>query len=190
MKKDYQAVEALYTPRLRNVGPLTLQLVLADDGTEVTFDDFAGTRFDACETIANKNRISGQIALLQQGGCTFETKIRNAQDAGARAVVVISNKGEPILMQVTDGSVGIPALMIGQTDGQRLQQRLEANDSVEVTLDKSIFLTVREQGNQMQAFSARGPSCLGAQCAQARCDCTGPEHPCGTHAGRGQQRAG
>jgi len=29
---------------------------------------------------------------------------------------------------------------------------------VEVTLDKQVFLTVRDSGNQMQAFSARGPS--------------------------------
>jgi hypothetical protein len=33
-----------------------------------------------------------------------------------------------------------------------------ADDPVEVTLDSRIFLTVRDQGNQMQGFSSRGPS--------------------------------
>ena len=158
VKKDYLAIEALYTPRLKNVGPLTQSLILVDDGTEGSFDDSTGTTIDACETIVNKARVSGQIALLQQGGCTFETKIRNAQDAGAKAVVVFSNKGEPILMKVTDGSVRIPALMIGLADGQLLRERLVAQDPVKVTLDKQVFLTVRDQGNQMQGFSARGPS--------------------------------
>ncbi len=158
VQKDYPAVEALYTPRLRNVGPLTLRLVLVDDGTEGSFDEGTGTTVDACESIGNRTGLSGQIALLQQGGCTFETKIRNAQVAGAKAVVVFSNKGEPILMKVTDGSVQIPALMIGQADGQLIRDRLVDQDTVEVTLDKQVFLTVRDQGNQMQGFSARGPS--------------------------------
>ena len=156
--KDYPAIEALYTPRLRNTGPLTLQLVLADDGTLGSFDGATGTTFDACEPIVNNFRLAGQIALVQQGGCTFETKIRNAQAAGAKAVVVFSNTGEPILMKVTEGSVRIPALMVGQADGQLLRDRLEDQEAVEVTLDKQVFLTVRDSGNQMQGFSARGPS--------------------------------
>lgn len=143
VKKDYPAVEALFTPRLRDVGPLTLRLILVDNG---------------CETIVNTAELTGQIALLQRGGCTFETKIRNAEAAGAKAVVVFNDQGEPILMTVTRGSVNIPALMIGQADGQLLRERLVDQDPVEVTLDKQIFLTVRDQGNQMQAFSARGPS--------------------------------
>ncbi len=158
VQKDYPAVEALFTPRLRNVGPLTLRLILVDDATSSSFDDSTGTTVDACEAIVNTTELSGQVALLQQGGCTFETKIRNAQDAGARAVVVFSNKGEPVLMKVTDGSVQIPALMIGQADGQLLRDRLVDQDPVEVTLDKQIFLTIRDEGNQMQGFSGRGPS--------------------------------
>ncbi|MEO8225724.1 MAG: S8 family serine peptidase, partial [Gammaproteobacteria bacterium] len=39
-----------------------------------------------------------------------------------------------------------------------LLERLVDEDPVEVTLDKKVFLTVRDQGNQMQGFSARGPS--------------------------------
>jgi hypothetical protein len=54
--------------------------------------------------------------------------------------------------------VNIPALMIGQADGQLLRERLVDEDPVEVTLDSRVFLTVRDQGNQMQGFSARGPS--------------------------------
>jgi subtilisin family serine protease len=158
VKKDYPALEAGFTPRLRDVGPLTLRLVLADDGIIGSFDGVSGTTFDGCETIVNTGELKDQIALLSRGGCTFETKIRNAQVAGARAALVFNNQGEPILMTGVRNSVRIPALMIGQSDGQLLLERLVDEDPVEVTLDKKIFLTERDQGNEMQGFSARGPS--------------------------------
>ena len=155
VKKDYPALEAAFTPRLRTAGPLTLRLILADDGT---VDGRDGTTFDGCEALVNELQLSKQIALIQRGGCTFETKIRNAQAAGASAVVVFSDQGEPILMTGNRSGIKIPALMIGQGDGQLLRERLEGEDPVEVTLDSRVFLTVRDQGNQMQGFSGRGPS--------------------------------
>ncbi len=158
VKNDYPATEAGFTPRLRDVGPLTFRLILADDGIIGRFDEGPGTTFDGCEAIENTAELKDQIALLQRGGCTFETKIRNAQTAGARAAVVFNTQGEPILMTGTRNSVRIPALMIGQADGQLLLERLVDDDPVEVTLDKKIFLTARDQGNEMQGFSARGPS--------------------------------
>lgn len=160
VKKDYPAVEAAFTPRLRDVGPLTLRLIVVDDNTVGSFDGLAGSTFDGCEELVNVGELNGQIALIQRGGCTFETKISNAQDAGAKAVVVFSDQGEPIVMTVPRNTVGIPALMIGQADGALLRDRLVAEDPVEVTLDSRFFLTVRDQGNQMQGFSSRGPSLL------------------------------
>ena len=158
VQKDYPATEAGFTPRLRDVGPLTLRLILVDDGIIGNFDDGTGTTFDGCETIVNSAEIKNQIALLQRGGCDFETKIRNAQTAGAKAALVFNNQGEPILMRGARNSVSIPALMIGQADGQLLLERLVDEDPVEVTLDKMVFLTIRDQGNEMQGFSGRGPS--------------------------------
>ncbi|MBL8201419.1 MAG: S8 family serine peptidase [Chromatiales bacterium] len=158
VRKDYPAVEAAFTPRLRDVGPLTLRLIVVDDNVVGSFDGVAGSTFDGCESIVNTAEVTGQVALMQRGGCSFEVKIRNAQTAGAKAVVVFSNQGEPIVMTVPRNSLGIPALMIGQADGQLLRDRLVAKDPVEVTLDSRVFLTVRDQGNQMQGFSSRGPS--------------------------------
>ncbi len=158
VKKDYPAVEAGFTPRLRDVGPLTLRLILVDDGIIGSFDGVAGTSFDGCETILNKTDVKDQIAFIQRGGCTFETKVRNAQAAGAKAVLFFNNQGEPTPITGTRGSVNIPALIIGQADGQLLLERLVDEDPVEVTLDKALFVTLRDQGNQMQGFSARGPS--------------------------------
>ncbi|MBN8280934.1 MAG: S8 family serine peptidase, partial [Gammaproteobacteria bacterium] len=158
VRKDYAAVEAMFTPRVRDVGPLTLRLIEADDGIVGSFDGVAGSTFDGCETLVNTDELEGQIAFIQRGGCDFEVKVRNAQAAGAKAVLVFSNQGEPITMLGTRGSVTIPAVMISQADGQLLRERLVDEDPVEVSLDSRVFLTVRDQGNQMQGFSSRGPS--------------------------------
>lgn len=158
VKKDYPAAEALFTPRLKDVGPLTLRLIEADDGIVGSFDGVAGSTFDGCETLRNTTDMKGQAALIQRGGCDFDVKIRNAEIAGAEAVVVFNNQGELIQMTGRRNSVGIPALMIGQADGQLLRERLADEDPVEVTLDRRVYLAIRDQGNQMQGFSSRGPS--------------------------------
>lgn len=154
----YAVLEAGFTPRLRDEGPISAGLVRADDGLLGLFDGSLGTTDDACEALRNGSVLSGRIALVRRGGCTFEVKVRNAQNAGAVAVVVYSNQGEPLLMSGTRGAVSIPAVMISREDGERILARLVAGDSVELTLDKSLFLTVRDEGNVIQGFSARGPN--------------------------------
>ena len=58
------------------------------------------------------------------------------------------------------GSVAIPALMIGKTDGDFLAVRLGAGDAVEVTLDKSLVATRTDPGNLIYTQSARGPNAV------------------------------
>ena len=156
VRDDYPAFEAIFTPLLHDIGTLTRRLVLVDDNFLGSFDGASGTTFDGCERIVNTAELEGQIALIQRGGCTFETKIRNAQVAGADGVVVFSDSGAPIPMSGRENSVRIPAVMISLADGRRLVEQLEDNERVEVTL--GVFMTARDPGNQMQGFSSRGPN--------------------------------
>ena len=157
VKNDYIAVEADFTPPLRDKGALTLDLVLVDDGVYGFFDTTVGTTFDACETLRNTTELSGRIALVQRGGCNFDVKVRNVQEAGAKAALVYSDQGEALLMNGSPDGITIPALMIGQADGELLRARLVAGDTVGVTLQKGLFLRIADPGNRMEAFSARGP---------------------------------
>ena len=145
--------EASFTPRLRDEEPITANLVLASDG-----DITGGTDYDACSALINGSDITGKIAFLQRGACDFEIKLRNAETAGAIAVVVFSNNGEHIIMTGPRGSVDIPAVMINQGDGQRLLSSLQNGEAVKVTLDSSLILTAPETGNILAGFSSRGPN--------------------------------
>ncbi len=147
---DYASREASFTPLLKDAGPITAELVLVDDGTAPTFD--------ACQAIGNGDELSEKIAYIQRGSCDFEDKIRNAEDAGAIAVVVFDTQGDGIVMAGTRGSVDIPAVMIGAADGDLLLNELQADNAVEITLDKALLLTVAETGDVMGRFSSRGPN--------------------------------
>src|SRR6266436_5559169 len=66
---------------------------------------------------------SGKLAIINRGGCTFSTKVRNAIAAGAVGVLVINNvAGDPTAM-AKDGLGGddLPAVMIGKNEGAALR---------------------------------------------------------------------
>lgn len=153
---DYVAQEASFTPPLIDNGPIAAALILVDDN-----DTTGGTTYDACTALTNGDELTDKIAFLQRGGpttCTFEVKLRNVDAAGAAAAVVFSNNGELIVMGGTRDSVNIPAVMIGQSDGEKLLAKLQNGETVEVTLDKALILAVPDNGNVMASFSSRGPN--------------------------------
>jgi len=154
----YAVKEASFTPRLIDNDPIEGRLILVDDDDDTLDDGSAGTTFDACEPLVNGNDVSGNIAYIQRGGCSFEVKIANADDAGAVAVLVFNIAGKPIVMTGASGLSNIPALMIGQADGNLILDEINADQTVNLVLDKGFFLTENETGNIMGSFSARGPA--------------------------------
>ena len=156
----YESREAGITPPLATYGPLTAKLILANDGSTVVPDDEneTGTIFDGCTPLENFTEIRGNVALVQRGYCNFDQKIAIAADAGAIAVVVFSNDMQLLVMTGDASLVNIPAVMIDQANGQLLRDSLLAGNAVEITLDKSQFVTFADDGNVMGTFSGRGPN--------------------------------
>src|SRR5688572_24147997 len=144
--------EAGFTPPLTREDPIEAPLVAADDGVATRTGTAAGSVRDACGPLVNSAEMNGRVALIERGGCEFQVKIANAEDAGAVAVIVYNNAGPPIVMNGDTGSVDIPAVMIGNDDGQVLVDRLAADaddadietgdDLVTVRLARGIFASV------------------------------------------------
>lgn len=100
--------------------------------------------------------LTGKIALIDRGVCTFTTKVRNAQAAGAVGVLVVNNvAGDPTAM-AADGTTPaptIPAAMLGKAEGNSIKP------SGTITVDgttQSEFLTDNE--DIIAGFSSRGPT--------------------------------
>jgi extracellular elastinolytic metalloproteinase len=118
---NYSATGAAFGPTLNATGPLTGDLVLALDAANP--DGPSPT--DACSPLTNAAQIAGNIALLDRGACAFVIKVKNAQDAGAIAVIVANNAaGAPITMGGADASIFIPAVMVSQPHGDLFKAHL------------------------------------------------------------------
>lgn len=122
----YAVGAASFGPPLSSPG-VTGDLALALDG--------AGTTTDACESIINPGDIAGRIAVVDRGTCTFVIKVKNAQDAGAIAVIVVDNVpgSPPAGLGGSDPTITIPAVRITLADGIALKAAM-ASGTVNATL--------------------------------------------------------
>ncbi len=153
----YAIKEALFSPMLSDRGPIEGTLVLVDDGDDTLPSGSPGITSDGCQALINGAEVAGNIALMQRSGCLFTDMVKNAEDAGAIAVLVYNIAGDPIVMFGASGLVDIPALMIGQADANLILAEMDAGNEVSVVLEKSFLLTTTDNGNIMAGFSARGP---------------------------------
>ncbi len=115
--------------------PLTESGTTGDVAVAVDASDAAGpSTTDACTAITNGAAVSGKVALVDRGTCGFTVKVKNAQNAGAIAVVVGNNTADfPGSMSGTDPTITIPSLMISQANRNVITGKL-ATEAVNVTL--------------------------------------------------------
>jgi hypothetical protein len=71
---------------------------------------------------------SAAIVMVDRGACTFVTKVRNVQNAGGQAAIVVDNQNESILPYMADDGTGsdiaIPSVLIRLADGQNIKNAL------------------------------------------------------------------
>src|SRR6266481_5886631 len=122
-----------------------LGVVLASNGSLST----------ACTALTGP--LSGKIALISRGTCTFSTKIRNAQDAGAVAVLVVNNvAGDPTAMG-KDGTPNQPtvaAYMVGLSN----RTTLVGSNGASTTISATAAYFSTSNGDIMAGFSSQGPT--------------------------------
>lgn len=109
------------------------------------------------------NSLSGAIALIQRGGCDFRTKVINAQNAGALGVIIYREDGsgsegdKPFPPGGLSGT-GIPAALIGNSDGRALKTWLQTHPDAVGVLDPAFKAFDDPDVNTVAAFSSRGPA--------------------------------
>jgi subtilisin family serine protease len=114
------------------------------------------TPANGCTTISTA--LTGKIALIDRGTCSFSTKIRNAQAAGANGVLIANNvAGDPTAM-AQDGTPNqptIPAVMVSMTNGAAMK----ADSTKTVSVDGTVANYFQTGNNDILAsFSSRGPT--------------------------------
>ncbi|KAL8162489.1 hypothetical protein V2J09_013978 [Rumex salicifolius] len=90
---------------------------------------------DCCSTA--KNKLAGEVILIDRGNCSFTTKTRIAEAAGASAVLIVNNETRLFKMvceDVGDNNISIPAVMLSLTAGQELKNLLYNHSAVSLQL--------------------------------------------------------
>jgi alpha-D-ribose 1-methylphosphonate 5-triphosphate synthase subunit PhnG len=91
---------------------------------------------DGCTPFAGNN-IAGNIVLIDRGTCSFATKVRNAENAGAVAVIISDNQVAALPQKMAgDGinTVDIPAFSVTRANGTTLKDALLQSGFVSVQL--------------------------------------------------------
>jgi len=76
------------------------------------------------------NDLTGKVALVFRGSCDFQTKVENAVAAGAIAVVVVNTPNATLFSMFFDMHVDVPAVMISNVDGVKIQNALASGEVV------------------------------------------------------------
>jgi len=115
---DYTTTEGdfSYKNRLGDKGTVS--------GSIVYLTDPSGTTHLACSAPGSSPNVSGKIAMIDRGSCSFVQKVKNAQNAGAIAVIVVQSSGPASGMSGDDSTLTIPVVMISSTDGATLKANL------------------------------------------------------------------
>lgn len=171
------------TPRLRINSPAGIagnyQVGTADFGPALTANGTTGavvqaldpsdgsgaSTTDACSPLTNAAAVSGKIALIDRGTCTFITKTRNAQNAGAIAVIIADNDPNnvppPGMGGGPDNTITIPAVRITLADGNTIKAQLANGVNATLFADPTSIAGVDSAGrpfmfapNQLQGGSS------------------------------------
>ena len=95
-----------------------------------------------CEPLLRRVR-TGAVVLAWRGGCSFDTKARHAQRAGAVAIAVVDSDAAsselPVLSAANPSNIHIPVLALRAAEGEMLLRRVHAERVVR-RIARSVFL--------------------------------------------------
>lgn len=92
---------------------------------------------DGCAAALNASQLNGKIAVIKRGQCNFAVKVKNAQLAGAIAVIIINNVDGQFIMSGEDAEITIPAISITKALGDTLIEKM-ALGTINVTLSMPV----------------------------------------------------
>ena len=156
---SYNVVQAEFGARTANI---TSELALSQP-------------LDACNLESSTSMLSGKIALVERGSCSFEQKARNVQDQGAVAMVVCHNVpgGGAFTISGSDPSIHIPVVMVSYANCQTLKTDISSGPTTaqinitdlrrDASLDNGVIAHEYGHGISQRLTGGSGTLCLGGR---------------------------
>ncbi|MGM0829816.1 MAG: S8 family serine peptidase [Bacillota bacterium] len=133
--KDMKLLAQNFTDNLEDLQNMTLPIVEVGIGAKSDF--------------TNKD-VVGKVAFIERGLITFDEKVQNAKDAGAKAAIIYNNVDGEIEAFIGEGTNYIPAFRISKAEGEQLKSQSE------ITFES--LGSVKTGGDHLAEFSSRGPA--------------------------------
>ncbi|WZZ84194.1 hypothetical protein YC2023_104766 [Brassica napus] len=124
-KEEFVGVGARFGPTLesKEKHATLIKLALADPP-------------DCCTT--PKSKLTGEVILVHRGNCSFTTKTKVAEAAGASAILIINNSTDLFKMVCEKGEnvldINIPVVMLPIDAGRSLEETVQSNSIVTLQL--------------------------------------------------------
>ncbi|WLR49033.1 S8 family serine peptidase [Halobacillus litoralis] len=99
--------------------------------------------------------VEGKIALIQRGESTFVSKTLNAQERGAKGVIIFNNVSGYISM-ASSGEIDIPQLAILKDLGESLRDQLQEGSTVEVSFEGEEVKSINPEFGNLSSFTSWG----------------------------------
>jgi hypothetical protein len=113
---------AMYAPGFASFGPSKFEI----SGNVVLAQDATAPFNDICSPIVND--VAGKIALIDRGICSFESKVAEAQKAGAIAAIIVNHTAGAPAPDMPGGGimppVTIPVLSVTLENGKTIKDSL------------------------------------------------------------------
>ncbi|XP_066345005.1 receptor homology region, transmembrane domain- and RING domain-containing protein 1-like isoform X2 [Miscanthus floridulus] len=112
LTQSFDDIEASFSPGVK--------------GSGVSGVVYASEPLNACSPLKIKavNGSPSPFALIIRGGCAFDEKVKNAQDAGFKAAIVYDNENSGVLVSMAGSSSGIHiyAVFVSKASGEVLKK--------------------------------------------------------------------
>ncbi|MGG7440581.1 T9SS-dependent M36 family metallopeptidase [Chryseobacterium arthrosphaerae] len=135
VRYQYNAPASIVSrPKVMTGGAAFGSLLLG--GQAVTADLAVASPVSACSGLA-AGSMTGKIGVAERGSCSFATKVKNMQVAGAIGAIIYDPvNANPISMGKDDTVTGIsiPSIMMGKTEGEYLVAQVNGGTNVNVSL--------------------------------------------------------
>jgi hypothetical protein len=119
----------------------------------VVVDPVAPTS-DGCETpFTNAGALAGKIAVIDRGLCNHTVKVKNAQDAGALAVIEINNVAGSFSPGGADPTITIPTIAITQAEGTTLKTAISGGTTIVTVRTHPTLLAGAHPSGRVRMYS-------------------------------------
>jgi len=146
----FLAVEGAHTNTIANGAVISGNLVAVED-------------HNGCNPYTNAADVAGNVALIIRGGCSFDAKYANAEDAGATGLVVYNDGADasrldPFVMGGIDPSRSLTGVMVSFANGSNFKTALDNGETVSVYADRNTTQATDPSNEDTLAVStSRGP---------------------------------